>query len=94
MPPSSNGSTLATLRTLECANADPSSQFADSTFLCSSLKEELKAEREKRRKDDVCARLAEHEVGFLKVLVVSYQAEESGMDELKVDELGGRPDGG
>ncbi|KXN91874.1 Spindle assembly checkpoint component mad1 [Leucoagaricus sp. SymC.cos] len=82
-----HGSTLATLRTLESSNADLSSQLAESTSLCSSLKEELKAEKEGRRKDDVRARLAEHEVGFLKALVASYQAEELTMDELKVDEL-------
>ncbi|KXN81362.1 hypothetical protein AN958_04749, partial [Leucoagaricus sp. SymC.cos] len=81
-----HGSTLATLRTLESTNTDLSS-LADSTSLCSSLKEKLKAEKEGRRKDDVCAPLAEREAGFLKALVASYQAEESAMDELKVDKL-------
>ncbi|KXN92030.1 hypothetical protein AN958_10822 [Leucoagaricus sp. SymC.cos] len=75
-----------TLASLHLSHATLLEQH-DLTFHCSSLKAELEAEKEGRRKDDVRACLAECEVGFLKTLVVSYQAEELAIDELKVDEL-------
>ncbi|KXN91777.1 hypothetical protein AN958_12330 [Leucoagaricus sp. SymC.cos] len=67
MPPSSNSMTQhwqpsAHLKA-PTLTFPPNSQ---SPPLCSSLNEELKAEKEGRRKDDVCACLAECELRFLK----------------------------
>ncbi|KAF9444816.1 hypothetical protein P691DRAFT_786047 [Macrolepiota fuliginosa MF-IS2] len=66
----SHGSILASLRHVKSTSATLTSQLVEFTQAIDALKDQIKLAKDDTRKVDVQARLAEHEVGFFKSLMI------------------------